>query len=97
MVRIIIERHIKAGRRGEFIDLLNKLRAAVVHHPGFISGETLASIEDAFIISVLSTWQSLDAWKKWEETQPRIKLEQQIEPLLLENPKVRIYKVMATE
>jgi len=97
MVRIIIERHIKAGKRGEFIDLLNKLRAAAIQQPGYISGETLASIEDAFIISVLSTWRSLDDWKKWEESEQRIKLEQQIEPLLLENPKVRIYKVMATE
>ncbi|MBA7691315.1 hypothetical protein ES703_99858 [subsurface metagenome] len=97
MVRISIERHLKAGKRGEFIDLLNKLRAAVIHQPGYISGETLASIEDAFIISVLSTWQSLEDWKRWEETEQRVKLEQQIEPLLLENPKVRIYQVMAAE
>ena len=97
MVRIIIERHIKAGKRGEFIDLLNKLRAAVVHQPGYISGETLASIEDAFILSVLSTWRSLEDWKRWEGSVQRVKLEQQIEPLLLEMPKVRIYQVMATE
>ncbi|MBA7486431.1 hypothetical protein ES707_21990 [subsurface metagenome] len=97
MVRVSIERHLKAGKRREFIDLLNKFRAAVINQPGYISGETLASIEDAFIISVLSTWRSLDDWKKWEGSEQRVKLEQQIEPLLLENPKVRIYQVMAAE
>ena len=97
MVRIIIERHLKAGMRGEFIDLLNKLRAAAIHQPGYVSGETLASIEDAFIISVLSTWRSLEDWKRWEESEQRVRLEQQIEPLLLEIPKVRVYQVVATE
>ena len=97
MVGILIERHLKAGKRGEFIDLLNKLRAAVIHQPGYINGETLASIEDAFIISVLSTWQSLEDWKRWEGLEQRVKLDQQIESLLLENPKVRIYQVMAAE
>jgi len=97
MVRVIIERHIKAGQRGEFIDLLNRLRAMVVQQTGYISGETLASIEDAFVLSVLSTWQSLEDWQRWEGNQERVKLEQQIEPLLLENTKIRIYKVMAAE
>jgi len=77
--------------------LLKELRTAAVHQPGYISGETLASIEDAFIISVLSTWQSLENWKRWEESEQRIRLEQQIEPLLLEIPKVRVCQVMTTE
>jgi len=97
MVRIIIERHLKAGKQGELIHLLKELRTAAIHQPGYISGETLANIEDTFIISVLSTWRSLEDWKRWEESEQRIKLEQQIEPLLLEMPKVRVYQVMAAE
>ncbi len=97
MIRVIIERHIKAGKRGDFIDLLNKLRADVVNQPGFISGETLTSIEDSFIISVLSTWRSLEDWKAWEGAQKRVSVEQKIEPLLMKLPKVRIYQVMAAE
>ena len=97
MVRILIERHLKAGRRGEFIHLLRELSIAAIHQPGYVSGETLSSIEDASIISVLSTWRSLGDWKAWEESEPRLRLEQQIEPLLIETPKVIIYQVMATE
>ena len=97
MVRIIIERHLRAGKQGELIHWLKELRTAAIDQPGYVSGETLASTEDASIISVLSTWRSLGDWKRWEGSEQRIKLEQQIKPLLLEMPKVRIYQVMATE
>jgi len=97
MIRVVIERHLKAGKRGELIHLLRQLRTSAIHQPGYVSGETLASIENASIISVLSTWRSLEDWKKWEESVPRLELEQQIEPLLMETPKVSIYQVMATE
>jgi len=97
MVRILIERHLKEGKKGDLMPLLRELRTTAMHHPGYITGETLASTEDASVISVLSTWRSLDDWKAWEASEPRIKLYQQIEPLLLEKPKVSIYQVMAME
>ena len=97
MIRILIERHLKAGKRGELIHLLRELRTAAIHQPGYVSGETLSSLEDAATVSVLSTWQSLEAWKVWEESAARIKIEEQMESLLTERPKVTIYQVMATE
>ena len=97
MVKVVIERHLKAGKRGEFIHLLKELRTAAIHQRGHVSGETLSSIDDASIISVLGMWQSLEDWKAWEESEPRLKLEERVEPLLLENPKVTVYQVMATE
>ena len=97
MVRIIIERHLKPGKKGDLLSLLRELRTAAMHQPGYITGESLQSAEDASVISVLSTWQSLDDWKAWEKSEPRIKLYQQIEPLLLEKPKTSIYQVMGVE
>ncbi len=97
MIRVIIERHLKEGKKGELIHLLRELRTSAIHQPGYISGETLASIEDASIVSVLSTWQSLSDWKNWQESETRAKLEKQIEPLLTERPKVSVYQIMATE
>jgi heme-degrading monooxygenase HmoA len=97
MIRVVIERRIKAGNRGDLIHLLKELHIAAIHQPGYVSGETLSSIEDASNISVLSTWRSLEDWKQWEEAEPRLKLEQRIEPLLLEPPKINIYQVTATD
>ena len=97
MVRIVIERHLKEGKKGELLPLLVELRAAAMHQPGYVTGETLASTEDPSIISVLSTWRSLEDWKAWEKSEPRIKLYEKIESLLIEKPKVSIYQVAATE
>ncbi|MFC1993335.1 antibiotic biosynthesis monooxygenase family protein [Chloroflexota bacterium] len=97
MVRVIIERHVKTGKRGELMHLLRELRASGIHQPGYVTGETLANAEDDSIISVLSTWRSLKDWRAWGKSEPRIKLYKQIEPLLLGKPEVSIYEVMVVE
>ena len=97
MIRVLIERHLKEDKREDLVPLLIELRTAAMHQPGYVTGETLTSTEDASIIAVLSTWRSLEDWKAWEKSVSRNKLYQQIEPLLLEKPKVSIYNVTAME
>jgi len=97
MIRVVIERHLKEGKKGDLMPLLRELRAAAMHQPGYVTGETLASTEDPSIISTLSTWRGLQDWKAWEKAEPRIKLYKKIESLLVGKPKVTIYQVMATE
>jgi len=97
MVKIVIERHLKEGKKGDLMPLLRELRAAAMHQPGYVTGETLASTEDPSIISVLSTWRSLEDWKAWETSEARVELYQLIDLLLVEEPKVSIYQVAATE
>ena len=97
MIRVLIERHITEGNRGNLVRLLREMRTVAMHQPGYVTGETLESTEDASIIAVLSTWRSLEDWKAWDKSGQRMKLYQQIEPLLVEKPKVSIYQVMAAE
>jgi heme-degrading monooxygenase HmoA len=97
MVRVVIQRHLKEGKKGDLMPLLRELRTAAMNQPGYITGETLASTGDPSVISVLSTWRSLEDWKRWEKSEPRVRLYKQIEPLLLEKPKVIVYQVLATE
>jgi heme-degrading monooxygenase HmoA len=97
MIRVIIERRLKTDRKKELIPLLNKLRAEAVHRPGYVSAETLSNIQDASIMVVLSAWRNLTDWQMWEESKVRAELYQQIEPLLMEKPRVSIFRVTATE
>ena len=97
MVRVVIQRHLKEGKKGDLLPLLRELRAVAMHYSGYVTGETLASTGDPSIISVLSTWRSLEDWKAWEKSEQRNKLYKKIESLLVEKPKVSIYQVMATE
>ena len=95
MIKVIVERQAKEGE--SLSPLLRELRAAALHYPGYITGETLVSTEDKSIITVISTWRSLEDWKAWETSETRAKLYQQIRPLLVEEPKIRTYYIVTTE
>ena len=95
MIKIVIERHIKDVE--SLAPLLRELRAAAMHYPGYITGETLVSTEDKSTVVTISTWQTLEDWQAWETSETRARLYQQIEPLLVEKPKVRTYRILATE
>ena len=93
MVRIFIERHVKDGER--LLPLLRDLRAAAMHQPGYVSGETLVNTGNNSNIIVISTWQSLKDWKAWEASETRAKIDRQIESLLVEKPKVTAYRYLS--
>ena len=95
MLKVIIERQVREGE--DISPLLRELRAAAMHYPGYVSGETLVSTQDSSIIITISTWQSLEDWKQWEASDTRAKLYQQIQSILVEKPKVSTYRITATE
>jgi quinol monooxygenase YgiN len=95
VIRVIIERHAK--EREKLTHLLRELRAVAMDEPGYVTGETLVSTEDSSIIVVISSWSSLEDWKAWETSETRARLYQQVEPFLVEKPKVRTYEILATE
>lgn len=96
MIRVMIERKVKAGE--DLSSLLVELRvAAITRFPGYVGGETLVNTKDRGHIMVLSTWQSVADWERWANSETRVKMYERIEPLLKEKPSVRVFEVMATE
>lgn len=91
-LKILIERHVKKGKEGDLIELLNNLRTELIEQPGYVSGELLQSQKDKSIIFALSTWQSELDWKSWEGDPKRLALEEKIEPLLNEPSKLTVAK-----
>jgi heme-degrading monooxygenase HmoA len=89
-VKVLIERHVKKGKEGDLVELLNKLRTELISQPGYVSGELLQSQMDKSIIFALSTWLSELDWKSWEGDPKRLDIESRIEPLLAEPLKVTI-------
>jgi heme-degrading monooxygenase HmoA len=89
-VKVLIERHVKKGKEGDLIELLNRLRTELVSQPGYVSGELLQSQQDQDTIFALSTWLSELDWKSWEGDPKRLEIESQIEPLLTEPLKLTI-------
>jgi pentatricopeptide repeat protein len=90
-VKIFIKRHVKAGRVDEAYALLNKIRGNAMNQPGYVSGETLVNHYDDRSITVLSTWQSVEDWICWEESDERASTEAELESLLEEPTKFEVY------
>ena len=96
MIKIMIERHAKPD--AELSPLLQELRAALVwHYQGYVTGETLVNAEDRSIILTIGTWRNIEDWKRWEKSETRARITKQIEPLLQEKPKIKIFELMASE
>jgi len=91
MVKILLERHCKPGKEGSLENMLISLRTKAMQQPGYLSGETLVSIDDPLSYLVISTWTRMETWKAWENNRERMELAQLIAALLSDEPRVRIY------
>ncbi|RLA94056.1 MAG: antibiotic biosynthesis monooxygenase [Deltaproteobacteria bacterium] len=90
-VKVIIERRLKEGKEGELAQLLRQLRAKALLASGYISGQTLRSVDDPRLYLVISTWKSLEDWRNWEKDSERNELQRKIDELLEEPAKFRIF------
>ena len=80
-VKVFIKRNVKKGKTQEAVELLKEVRSYALKQPGYISGETLINHYDPCNITVVSTWQTIDDWIRWEESDERSAKENQLEAL----------------
>jgi heme-degrading monooxygenase HmoA len=95
MIKVIIKR--RAKKEENIAPLLRRLRATAMLQRGYVTGETLLSIEDRNVIVIISTWRSLEDWRRWEGSEQRSRVNRQIEPHLDESLLVETYEIMSTE
>jgi heme-degrading monooxygenase HmoA len=90
-VRVLIEREIEPGQEIHVNDVLMKLRAKAMHGTGYISGETLRSLEDPRKFLVISTWNSVEDWNSWESNPDRRRAQEELARFLRHPEKTTIY------
>jgi heme-degrading monooxygenase HmoA len=90
-VRIIIDRKVKKGKEADFAKLLRELRSKAIPSRGYISGETLRSMDDPHNYIVITTWQNIDDWKAWEKNPERRKIQTKIEKVMARPTRTRVY------
>ena len=71
-VKFFIRRVIAEDRINDLLPLFRYLRNLATNQPGYISGETLKRIDSPGKDLVISTWQSLEDWRKWVVSRERI-------------------------
>jgi heme-degrading monooxygenase HmoA len=80
-VKVFIKRYIKKGKTEDTLALLNEVRSQALKQSGYISGETLINHYDPSNITVVSTWQTIDDWIRWQESDERAVQEDLLESL----------------
>ena len=80
-IRVFIKRYIKKDRIEDTVALLNEIRSQALKQPGYLSGETLVNHYDPRNITVISTWQTIEDWIRWQESDERAVQEDQLESL----------------
>jgi heme-degrading monooxygenase HmoA len=81
-VKILIKRKVPQTKAREIIPLFRQMRASAATQAGYITGETLRSLDNPEEFLVISTWQSSAEWKKWLQSTERKKIQDKIDKLL---------------
>jgi heme-degrading monooxygenase HmoA len=92
--KIIIERRFNEAPTPENFRLINDLRRKAMRQKGYVSGETLVDFDQNHVV-VLSTWASLDDWKRWVNSEERNALEKNLATYLKESARVRSFMASA--
>ena len=90
-IKIVIKRQFKANTAEKAFALLNEFRHVAMNLPGYISGETWVNHYDPCSITVVSTWQTVEDWIRWEESDERAANEEKLENLLEKRTKFEVY------
>ncbi len=91
MIKVLVERKVAPANYAKLISHLTDLRAAALHQPGYLSGETLVKGEDVIDVLTISTWVSKEHWQAWTTSKQRIELNDVTESLTEGSSRISIY------
>ena len=81
-VKVFIKRLVPQDKARAMIPLFRQMRASAATQSGYITGETLRSLDKPEEFMVISTWQSSEDWKKWLQSNERNVVQSKIDDLL---------------
>jgi heme oxygenase (mycobilin-producing) len=81
-VKILIKRRLPKEKAHYIVAIFRQLRMLAIEQEGYISSETLRSMENPQDFLVISTWRSLEDWQKWFNSSQRKELHSKADMLL---------------
>ena len=82
-VKIIIKRKFKDGNMRAASRFIIENRKGAMKQPGYISSETLRSLDDTNQVVVVSMWENRDAWETWRISETRMKIKDEFKDYLV--------------
>ncbi len=81
-VQVIIKRKLIINNPQELIPLLSELHSHAIEQPGYLSGETLRSIDNPGDYMVVSKWETADDWTRWFQSKERREIQGRVDSIL---------------
>ena len=94
MIKVINGYKLKQG--ADLQSLLLKLREHAMSYPGYVGAENLVNDRDATIVAIITTWDSVEQWRDWQDSKMRAEIMKEAEGLLEEELRVSVYRVIPT-
>ena len=92
-ISVIIQRKFKEKEKAEMLaPLIVNLRSLATSQPGYIAGKTFRCLDCEGEYLVISTWSSVEDWKRWRDSEQRMELQKQVDELLGEETQYRVYE-----
>ena len=92
-VKILIKRKIRDGNMQAAARLLINNRKGAMTQPGYISSETMRSLDDPTQVVVMSMWQSKEDWETWKNSEVRTANENDFKDYLVGPSKYEHYSL----
>ncbi len=91
-IQVIIKRKWQIDKPEALIPLLTELRSLAKKQPGYISSETLRSLDNPEDYMVVGNWETVDDWQKWFQSKERRDLQGQVDSLIGEKTFYEIFE-----
>ncbi len=95
-VKILIKRHFKENAAAQALGLLHSFRHDAMNRSGYVSGETWVNHYDPCRIAVVSTWQTVEDWIQWEESDQREANEAKLKGILKTPTRFEVYDLSSS-
>jgi len=97
-VEVLIKRKVTEEKVDELAPLIVKMRSLATTQPGYASAETLRCIDppggNEYVVR--STWNSIEDWRKWLQSEERNAIQTKMDPLLEEPTQYRVYEPLVS-
>jgi heme-degrading monooxygenase HmoA len=77
--------------------ILMQLRSYAMQYPGFVTAEFMVSEEDESVGVMISTWETMEDWKKWVGSKGTLEVLQRAKTSVTGTPRITAYRTMPTE
>ncbi|MGD9300773.1 MAG: antibiotic biosynthesis monooxygenase [Desulfobacterales bacterium] len=70
-IKVLIKRKFKEGNLRAAARFLINHRNGAMRQPGYISSETMQSLDDPDKVVVVSMWHTIEDWQAWQSSETR--------------------------